>query len=53
MAQKKKVSFIAQRSFTKPVKVNFKTADGNVSFTAKKKITKPVKVTFYVTKKGK
>jgi diaminopimelate epimerase len=51
MGRRKKVTFVAQKTYTKPEKVKFKTADGIVTFTAKKKTTKPVKVTFYVKTK--
>jgi hypothetical protein len=51
MPSKKKVTFIAQRTVSKPVKVQFRTREGLVSFKATKKISKPVKVTFYVEKK--
>jgi hypothetical protein len=54
MAAKKKVSFVAKKVVSKPVKVRFQTREGLVSFKAIKKISKPVKVTFYVgNKRGK
>lgn len=54
MAERRKVTFIAKKPTTKPVKVEFHTKEGLVAFGAKKKISKPVKVTFYVVeKKGK
>lgn len=49
-----KVSFIAKKKVTKPVKVKFYTKTGKkVSFAAKKKVTKPVEVKFYAKKKKK
>ena len=45
--KRKVVSFVAKRTVTKPVRVNFKTSYGKkVSFIAKKKVTKPVKIRF-------
>lgn len=53
-AKKEKVSFVARKKVTKPVRVKFYTRAGEkVSFTAKKKIAKPVKVEFYARKKKK
>ncbi len=50
--RKQKVSFIAKKKVSKPVKVKFYTKAGKtVSFTAKKKVTKPVRVKFYAKKK--
>jgi hypothetical protein len=51
MAKKTKVSFVAKKTISKPVKVRFETRDGLVSFKAKKKISKPVRVSFFVEKK--
>tara|TARA_Y100000310_G_C20149593_1_gene564076 strand:+ start:77 stop:232 length:156 start_codon:yes stop_codon:yes gene_type:complete len=49
---KRKVSFLAKKKVTKPVKVRFINKQGErVSFSAKKKVTKPVRVTFYTKKK--
>jgi len=51
MAQKKTVSFWAQKRVTVPVKVKFKTKEGKeVSFVAKRHTTKPIKVKFKAKK---
>ena len=50
--RRKKVSFWATKIVKKPVKVAFRTYDGErVAFWATKAVVKDVKVTFY--KKGK
>lgn len=51
MAKKTKVSFVAKRTVSKPVKIEFHTKQGLVSFKATKKVSKPFKVTFYADKK--
>ncbi len=52
MARKKKVSFWATKVIKKPVRVRFRTWDGDVvSFKATKAIRVPKKVTFYVKKR--
>lgn len=44
----RKVSFMATKKVTKPVKVSFTTSSGKrVRFTASKKESVPVRVTFY------
>ena len=49
---KKRISFVAKKSVTKPVKVKFKTKTGKkVSFKATKLVTKKVKVKFLAKKK--
>ena len=49
---RKKVSFVAKKSVTKPVKVKFKTTSGKkVAFKATKSVTKKVKVSFLAKKK--
>jgi hypothetical protein len=51
--QRQKVSFIAEKKVSKPVKIKFYTSGGQkVSFTGHKQVKKPVKVEFYA-KKGK
>ena len=52
--RKQKVSFVAQKQVTKPLRVEFYTKTGKkVSFKGHKKITKPVRVEFYAKKKKK
>jgi len=52
--RRKKVSFIATKRVSKPVKVEFYTKTGRkVSFKAHRKVIKPVKVEFYAKKKRK
>ena len=51
---RKKVSFWATKKVRKPVRVRFRTRNGDVvSFRAKKKVPKRVKVHFYVLPKGR
>jgi hypothetical protein len=50
--RRQKVSFVAERQVSKPVKVEFYTKDGEkVSFKGHKQVKKPVKVEFYVKTK--
>lgn len=50
---KKLISFKATKQISKPVRVQFKTADGKaVSFKATKKVSKPVKVEFMAQEKN-
>jgi len=52
--RRQKVSFVAQKQVTKPLRVEFYTKTGKkVSFKGHKKITKPVRVEFYAKKKKK
>lgn len=52
--KRQKVSFIAQKKASKPVRVEFFTKTGQkVSFRGHKKITKPIKVEFYAKRKKK
>ncbi|MFA6422873.1 MAG: hypothetical protein WCW17_00295 [Patescibacteria group bacterium] len=49
---KGKVTFRANKTITKPVKVEFTNRRGErVSFTTHEKVIKPVKVEFYVRRK--
>jgi len=50
MAKGKIVSFTANKKFTKPVEVKFKSNGHTVSFTANKTFVKPVKVVFRTKK---
>jgi len=50
--RRKKISFIAKKQVSKPVKVEFYTKTGRkVSFKGHQKVSKPVKVEFYAKKK--
>ncbi len=52
--RREKISFVAERKVTKPVKVDFYTKRGErVSFQGHKQVTKPVRVEFYVKKSKK
>ena len=47
-----KISFVAARKVSKPVKVEFYTKGGDkVVFKAKQTVTKPTRVEFYAKKK--
>ncbi len=49
--RREKISFIAERKVSKPVKVEFYTKDGErVLFKGHKNVEKPVKVEFYAKK---
>lgn len=53
-AKKKKVSFWATKIVKKPVKVSFRTYDGQkITFWATKAVEVPKKVTFFTKKKKK
>ena len=48
----KKVSFIANKKFRKPIIVRFERSDGSIArFEATEIVQKPVKVTFYSRRK--
>ncbi len=50
--RREKISFIAERKVSKPVRVEFRTKEGGkVAFKAHERISKPVKVEFYAKKK--
>jgi hypothetical protein len=50
--RREKISFIAEKKVTKPVKVEFYTKKGEkVTFKGHQQVKKPVKVEFYVKKK--
>lgn len=52
--RKKKVSFIAIKEISKPIRVKFTTSSGErVSFTAIKNISRPELIEFYTRKKKK
>lgn len=52
--RREKISFVADKKVSKPVKVEFYTKEGEkVSFKGHKQATKPVKVEFYVKKDKK
>jgi hypothetical protein len=49
-----KISFIADKKVSKPVKIEFYTKEGKrVAFKAHKEVTKPVRVEFYAKRKKK
>lgn len=51
---KAKVSFIAEKKVSKPVRVEFYTKEGKkVSFKGHKRVTRPVRVEFYAQKAKK
>lgn len=50
--RREKVSFVADKKVSKPVRVEFYTKDGEkVAFRSHKQVTKPVRVEFYAKKK--
>lgn len=52
--RRKKISFVALKQISKPVKVEFYTKEGKkISFKGHAQIIKPVKVEFYVKRKKK
>ncbi|MBI5005474.1 MAG: hypothetical protein HZC03_02640 [Candidatus Lloydbacteria bacterium] len=52
--RREKISFVADRKVSKPVKVEFYTKDGEkVAFKAERQVTKPVRVEFYAKKDKK
>ena len=52
--RREKVSFVADKKVSKPVRVEFYTKDGErVAFKAHKKVIKPVRVEFYAKKEKK
>jgi len=52
--RREKISFVADKQVSKPVKVEFYTKEGDkVSFKGHKEVTKPVKVEFYAKKDKK
>lgn len=52
--RREKISFVADRKVSKPVKVEFYTKEGEkVSFKGHQKVTKPIKVEFYAKKDKK
>lgn len=52
--RRERISFVADRKVSKPVKVEFYTKEGEkVSFKGHQKVTKPVKVEFYAKKDKK
>jgi len=51
--RRQKVSFVAKKQVSKPVKVEFYTKTGQkVSFKGHQKVSRPVKVEFYAKKKN-
>ena len=46
MRKTHRVSFIAKKPVTKPVKVDFMTKSGEVAFAAHKTVKEPTRVTF-------
>ena len=49
-----KISFIAEKKISKPVKVSFYTKDGEkVSFKGHQEVKKPVRIEFYAKKDNK
>lgn len=52
--RREKISFIAEKKVSKPVKVEFYNKEGEkVSFKGHKQVTKPVKVEFYAKREKK
>lgn len=52
--RREKISFVAEKKVSKPVKVEFYTKDGErVSFKGHQEVKKPVKVEFYAQKDKK
>ena len=52
--RRQRVSFVAKKQVSKPVKVEFYTKTGQkVSFKGHQKVSKPVKVEFYAKKEEK
>ncbi len=50
--RREKISFIAEKKVSKPVRVEFRTKEGEkVAFKAHEKVSKPVRVEFYAKKK--
>ena len=51
--RREKISFVAEKKVTKPVKVEFYTKDGKkVKFKGHEEVKKPVKIEFYAKKEN-